>query len=93
MKAEHLTLSFGSRQIYSDCGFILEARDKVGIVGVNGAGKSTLFKVILGIEKLDEGTIELPALRIGFLPQEIKIDKAHDDTTVWNYILAARPVD
>ena len=93
MKAEHLSLSFGARPIYQDCGFILEPRDKVGIVGVNGAGKSTLFKVILGIEKLDEGTIELPALRIGFLPQEIKIDKIHDETTVWDYIAAARPVD
>ena len=93
MKAEHLSLSFGARPIYQDCGFILEPRDKVGIVGVNGAGKSTLFKVILGIEKLDEGTIELPALRIGFLPQEIKIDKIHDNTTVWDYIAAARPVD
>lgn len=93
MKAEHLSLSFGARTIYQDCGFILEPRDKVGVVGVNGAGKSTLFKVILGIEKLDEGTIELPALRIGFLPQEIKIDKEHDDTTVWDYISDARPVD
>ena len=93
MKAEHLSLSFGSRQIYNDCGFILEPRDKVGVVGVNGAGKSTLFKVILGIEKLDEGEIELPALRIGFLPQEIRIDKIHDETTVWDYISAARPVD
>lgn len=93
MKAEHLSLSFDARPIYQDCGFILEPRDKVGIVGVNGAGKSTLFKVILGIEKLDEGTIELPALRIGFLPQEIKIDKIHDNTTVWDYIAAARPVD
>lgn len=93
MKAEHLSLSFGARTIYQDCGFILEPRDKVGVVGVNGAGKSTLFKIILGIEKLDEGTIELPALRIGFLPQEIKIDKEHDDTTVWDYISDARPVD
>ena len=93
MKAEHLSLSFGARPIYQDCGFILEPRDKVGVVGVNGAGKSTLFKVILGIEKPDEGTIELPALRIGFLPQEIKIDKEHDETTVWDYISSARPVD
>ena len=52
MKAEHLTLSFGSRQIYSDCGFILEARDKVGIVGVNGAGKSTFIEA-LGVKICD----------------------------------------
>ena len=72
MNAENLNLHFGSIPIYLDANFKLEARDKVGIVGVNGAGKSTLFKVILGQEKLDEGTLEIPALRIGFLPQEIK---------------------
>lgn len=93
MKAEHLVLHFGAQQIYDDCGFILESRDKVGIVGVNGAGKSTLFKVLLGIEKLDEGTIELPELRIGFLPQEIKIAKEHENITVWEYVSNARPVD
>ncbi len=93
MKAQHLRLAFGARKIFDDCSFHFEATDKVGVVGVNGAGKSTLFKVILGIEKLDDGEIELPGLRLGYLPQEIKIDKVHDDTTVWQYIAAARPVD
>ncbi len=93
MNAENLNLHFGAIPIYVDANFRLEARDKVGVVGVNGAGKSTLFKVILGKEKLDEGTIEIPALRIGFLPQEIKIAPEHEDITVWEYISSARPVD
>ncbi|MBR6168756.1 ABC-F family ATP-binding cassette domain-containing protein [Candidatus Saccharibacteria bacterium] len=93
MKAEHLSLHFGALPIYDDCSFHFEDTDKVGVVGVNGAGKSTLFKVILGQEKLDEGQIKLPGLRLGYLPQEIKIDPKHDDVTVWEYIAAARPVD
>ena len=93
MKAEHLKLAFGATKIYDDCSFHFEDTDKVGVVGVNGAGKSTLFKIILGQEKLDDGKIELPGLRIGYLPQEIKIDKAHDEITVWEYIASARPVD
>lgn len=93
MQAENLNLNFGAIQIYHDASFKLEPRDKVGIVGVNGAGKSTLFKVILGIEKLDEGTLNIPALRIGFLPQEIKIAPEHENITVWDYISSARPVD
>ena len=93
MNAENLNLHFGPIPIYENASFRLESRDKVGIVGVNGAGKSTLFKVILGIEKLDEGTIEIPALRIGFLPQEIKIAPEHENITVWDYISSARPVD
>lgn len=93
MKAQHLQLSFGVEKIYDDCSFHFDATDKVGVVGVNGAGKSTLFKVILGEQKLDDGEIELPGLRLGYLPQEIKIDSKHDDITVWQYIAAARPVD
>lgn len=93
MKAEHLSLHFGAKPLYEDCSFHFEDTDKVGVVGVNGSGKSTLFKIILGIEKLDDGQIELPGLRLGYLPQEIKINRSHDDITVWQYIAAARPVD
>ena len=93
MKAEHLSLHFGATPLYDDCNFHFEDTDKVGVVGVNGAGKSTLFKIILGIEKLDEGHIELPGLRLGYLPQEIVINSSHDDVTVWQYIAAGRPVD
>lgn len=93
MKAEHLSLHFGATPLYDDCNFHFEDTDKVGVVGVNGAGKSTLFKVILGIEKLDEGHIELPGMRLGYLPQEIIINSSHDDVTVWQYISAGRPVD
>ena len=93
MRAQHIVLSFGDQKIYDDCSFHFDASDKVGIVGVNGAGKSTLFKVILGQQKLDDGEIELPSLRLGYLPQEIKIDEAHADITVWDYIAMARPVD
>ncbi len=93
MKAQHLSLSFGSEKIYDDCSFHFETSDKVGIVGVNGAGKSTLFRVILGQQALDDGKLDLPSLRLGYLPQEIRIDPAHNDITVWQYIAAARPVD
>jgi ATP-binding cassette subfamily F protein 3 len=93
MKAEHLSLHFGATPLYDDCNFHFEDTDKVGVVGVNGAGKSTLFKVILGIEKLDEGHIELPGMRLGYLPQEIIINSSQDDVTVWQYISAGRPVD
>lgn len=93
MKAEHLILAFGTNKIYDDCSFHFEAQDKVGVVGVNGAGKSTLIKVILGEQQLDDGRLEIPSLRIGYLPQEITIDPNHDDVTVWNYIAAGRPID
>lgn len=93
MKASHLHLAYGTNVIYDDCDFNLEDRDKVGIVGVNGAGKTTLFRVILGEQPLDDGQIDLPGLRIGYLPQEIIIPPSQSEITVWEYVAAGRPVD
>ncbi len=93
MKAENLELAFGTEIIYDKASFLLETNDKVGVVGVNGAGKSTLFKVILGREKLDDGELILPSLRIGYLPQEIAISEEERNKTVWDYLNSARPYD
>ncbi len=93
MNANHLHLAYGTKIIYDDCDFHLDPSDKVGIVGVNGAGKTTLFRIILGQQTLDDGTIELPSLRIGYLPQEIIIPSQHEDITVWEYVASGRPVD
>ena len=93
MKASHLQLAYGTKIIYDDCEFNLENNDKAGVVGVNGAGKTTLFKIILGQQHLDDGKIELPSLRLGYLPQEITIPPERNDITVWEYVAAGRPVD
>lgn len=93
MKASHLQLAYGTKIIYDDCSFNLEDQDKVGIVGVNGAGKTTLFRIILGQQKLDDGKLELPSLRLGYLPQEITVSNEQSDMTVWDYVAAGRPVD
>lgn len=93
MKASHLQLAYGTKVIYDDCNFHLESGDKAGVVGVNGAGKTTLFRVILGQQQLDDGEIELPGHRLAYLPQEITVDSAHDNITVWEYVAAGRPID
>lgn len=92
MRGENLWLSFGTEQIYEGANFLIHDRDKVGIVGVNGAGKTTLFKVILGIQELDQGRIIIPnKKRIGYLPQEIILEDK--DTTVFEYLMSARPIE
>ncbi len=93
MQASHLQLAYGTKIIYDDCSFHFEDRDKVGVVGVNGAGKTTLFRIILSQQKLDDGEIKLPGLRIGYLPQEITIPADQSDITVWDYVALGRPVD
>src|SRR5215472_258386 len=50
---------------------------KIGVLGLNGAGKSTLLGIMAGIDKDIEGeAVPMPNLRIGFLPQEPKLDPA-----------------
>ena len=90
MRAENLTLSFGTNVIYDNAEFNIPSRAKCGIVGVNGAGKTTLFKIILGQIMPDYGNIYTDGATIGYLPQVIEIK--NPDVTVWNFIASARPV-
>lgn len=54
---EHLSKSFGAKQVLNDINFSLEKGKVYGIVGENGAGKTTLFNCIAGLEK-HNGTIK-----------------------------------
>ena len=66
-----LTKTFGGRTLFSEAALALVAGDRVGLVGPNGAGKSTLFKILLGEETADEGTVSfVRGSRVGILPQE-----------------------
>lgn len=91
MRGINLKLSYGTEIIYDDASFNIPPYSKVGIVGVNGAGKTTLFKVILGIEQLESGSIFLDETDIGYLPQEI--DFEDQNMTIWDYIYSARGIE
>src|SRR5512146_639484 len=50
---------------------------KIGVLGLNGAGKSTLLRIMAGEDKEVEGeAVPMPGIRIGFLPQEPRLDPA-----------------
>lgn len=62
----------------NDVSFSVEAGDFLCVVGENGTGKSTLFKGILGLQKLDSGTITFSGIKnkeIGYLPQKTVVQK------------------
>jgi len=59
IRAEHLTKGFGDALLMDDLSFDVPAGAIVGIIGANGAGKTTLFRMIVGTEKPDSGTLTL----------------------------------
>ena len=74
VKAQNLKKSFGDKLLFENLNFDLPPGGIVGIVGPNGAGKTTLFKMIMGIEKPDEGT-----LQIGESVQISYVDQSRDE--------------
>jgi len=55
--------------------FSIELGERVGLIGRNGAGKSSLLKVLAGIEKLDDGLLQVQqGLRSVYVPQEPTFD-------------------
>jgi ATP-binding cassette ChvD family protein len=59
--SDHLVKGFGDRLLIDDLTFFLPPGGIVGIIGPNGAGKTTLFRMIVGDDKPDEGTLTVGA--------------------------------
>jgi ATP-binding cassette subfamily F protein 3 len=55
-----VTKSFGSQELFREASFTLGPRERLGLIGRNGTGKTTLFKMILGLESVDEGQVQIP---------------------------------
>jgi ATP-binding cassette, subfamily F, member 3 len=67
----NVSKSFGNQTLLESVSLQINEGDRFALVGPNGAGKSTLFKLILGEEQADEGTVDLRSgVRFGYLPQE-----------------------
>ncbi len=70
--ASNIEKSFGPQTLFEDISFLINSGERVGLVGKNGTGKSTLFRMILGKEAYDSGTLSIPkGYRIGALEQHI----------------------
>ena len=73
----NLSIQFGGESLFDHVSFIINDKDRIGLVGKNGAGKSTLLKIIKGLQRADEGEVILPdGYSVGYLPQEMDIQSA-----------------
>ena len=69
---DSLSKSYGNQILFEEVHFQINARERVGLVGRNGHGKTTLFRMIVGEEHPDSGTISIPRnYRIGYVRQHI----------------------
>jgi ATP-binding cassette ChvD family protein len=59
VEAQHLRKAYGEQLLIDDLEFSLPPGGIVGVIGANGAGKTTLFRLIVGQEKPDGGTLRL----------------------------------
>jgi ATP-binding cassette ChvD family protein len=81
VNAESLTKGFDDRLLMEDLTFLLPPGGIVGIIGANGAGKTTLFKMMVGQEKPDSGTIT-----IGSTVAFAYVDQSRDDLNAENTV-------
>jgi ATP-binding cassette ChvD family protein len=85
VEARNLRKAFGDRLLFDDLSFTLPRSGIVGVIGPNGAGKTTLFRMIVGQETPDAGTLRLgDTVRVGYVDQSR--DALSATKTVWEEI-------
>jgi len=82
-----LSINFTGDFLFRDISFVVNDRDRIGLVGKNGAGKSTLLKIIHKELEPETGVMVITAgFRTGYLPQEMT---SHFLRNVWEETLSA----
>ncbi len=83
--AKNLTKGFGDRVLFENVNFELPAGGIVGIIGPNGAGKTTLFRMVMGMDKPDAGSLELgDSVKLAYVEQSR--ESLADNDSVWQAI-------
>jgi ATP-binding cassette ChvD family protein len=85
IEADNLSKAFPSKLLVEDLDFRLPPGGIVGVIGPNGAGKTTLFRMLVGDETPDKGSLKLgDTVKLGYVDQSR--DSLEDAKTVWEVI-------
>jgi energy-dependent translational throttle protein EttA len=85
IEAKNISKGYGDRLLIDDLSFSLPAGGIVGVIGPNGAGKTTLFRMLVGQEQPDSGTLRIgPTVELGYVDQNR--DALAADRTVYEEI-------
>lgn len=71
---DNLTVSYGGWTLFDNLSFLINPKDRIGLVGRNGAGKTTLLRLIVGQQQPTSGAVTINGeCTIGYLPQQMKV--------------------
>lgn len=86
LKAENLTETYGTKTLFDHINFLINAHDRIGLIGTNGTGKTSLLNVLANIDPQDSGEIETPKnYTVGYLRQTPTLD---DNMTIMDAVFA-----
>ncbi len=72
VSVDKVSVFFGGFALFSDISFLINPRDRIGLVGKNGAGKTTLLNILCGSNMPSEGAVTMPKeCTFGYLPQHM----------------------
>ncbi len=90
IQAEKIRKAYGDRLLIDELSFSLPPGGIVGVIGANGAGKTTLFRMIVGEEKPDSGTLRLgETVQLAYVDQSRGLDPKK---TVWEEVSGGEQV-
>jgi len=82
--ADNLKKAYGDKLLFEGLSFSLPRGGLVGVIGPNGAGKTTLFRMIIGNETTDEGTLKVgETVQLAYVDQSRTLD---GNKTAWEEI-------
>lgn len=91
IQCDNVTLGYEGLTAVSDLSFSVEEEDYLCIIGDNGTGKSTLMRALLGLKKVNAGTIVfqngLKQNQLGYLAQQTEVQKEFP-ASVWEVVLS-----
>ncbi len=77
---DNIGVSYGGWSLFDGISFLINPKDRIGLVGKNGAGKTTLLRIIMGEQQPTEGAVTINGdCTIGYLPQQMRVA---DSTTL-----------
>jgi len=81
ISVENISVHFGSFELFNNISFVVNTKDRIGLIGKNGAGKTTLLRILAKDENPKTGNIIYPPeITLGYLPQQMRFSSKK---TVW----------